>query len=667
MTKAMTLTAIVLLVIPLAACSEPLTAAQHAVADDTLAATAQMDQYLRDARATEDARDATIVANAGVMAQTAEVSTLEAMARNVTATALATSAYATARAQKTQAARQATETAIADTNATATVQAQIWRDQTATAAGNVQMTQAAQARATETAEAEQHATATAAVVETQTAILLETQAAEAQRRRIENAAITVLLIVGTCVTLYLIFMLARTYNRNAAKAGSVIAYGPYGNPLILAASGRAQTIINPITNTAAITTVDGQGQVLANELPELMRAQAMLGALAVLYQQAQHSPFKPVPGLPEKAERWKIGPVEHHTVTGAVPAHGRTLPQLTSTQRNGIERGQANDQAMLPPEAPWRMLEGWQGGELPLGLGVGGLLLADPEQYPHWLIAGATGSGKSRFALKPLITAALADGWQVLIFDRNGLHFAPFKTHPNAMIQLLDQPGELAGWFDVLQGEVNRRFKFLADAGAENWALAPASKAPRLLAVVDDFSIVGDMLGGAERRALCQAARRLAADSRKSGIHLALAVQNPTWQSIDLGIRRNCTPLTFRVNDSDASRVILNAPGAEALGKRRFLTVMQNLVQGVAFAPSDEQIAAFLTSRQVPALPKPDWLQSAASPAIDQAGDPTDQATQIRALHAVGKSLNAIQDEIFGYRGGAAYVAVKAALGDTKG
>jgi hypothetical protein len=144
-------------------------------------------------------------------------------------------------------------------------------------------------------------------------------------------------------------------------------------------------------------------------------------------------------------------------------------------------------------------------------------------------------------------------------------------------------------------------------------------------------------------------------------------VQNPTWQSIDLGIRRNCTPLTFRVNDSDASRAILNAPGAEALGKRKFLTVMQNLVQGVAFAPSDAQIATLLASRKVSALPRPDWLASATSLAVDQIGNATDRPEQIRALHTAGKSLNAIQDEAFGYRGGAAYAAVKAALGDTKG
>jgi len=39
----------------LAACGDPLTAAQYAAANGTLAATAQMDQYVRDARATEDA------------------------------------------------------------------------------------------------------------------------------------------------------------------------------------------------------------------------------------------------------------------------------------------------------------------------------------------------------------------------------------------------------------------------------------------------------------------------------------------------------------------------------------------------------------------------------------------------------------------------------------
>lgn len=50
---------------------------------------------------------------------------------------------------------------------------------------------------------------------------------------------------------------------------------------------------------------------------------------------------------------------------------------------------------------------------------------------------------------------------------------------------------------------------------------------------------------------------------------------------------------------------------------------------------------------------------------IEQANGVLVRPTQIRALRAAGKSLNAILGEIFGYRGGAAFAAVKAALGDT--
>jgi hypothetical protein len=173
-------------------------------------------------------------------------------------------------------------------------------------------------RATETREAEQQAISTAAVVQTQTAFQLESQAADAQRQCLDNAAITVLLIVDTCVVIYLMFILVRIHNHNTTKAGSVIAYGPHGNPLILAQNGKAQTIIDPLTNTAALTILDGLGQVAANELPELM-----LGALAVVYQQAQPSLFKPMAGQPERYDRWKVGQVKHETQPGARPALGK--------------------------------------------------------------------------------------------------------------------------------------------------------------------------------------------------------------------------------------------------------------------------------------------------------------------------------------------------------
>lgn len=44
----------------------------------------------------------------------------------------------------------------------------------------------------------------------------------------------------------------------------------------------------------------------------------------------------------------------------------------------------------------------------------------------------------------------------------------------------------------------------------------------------------------------------IAAEGRKDGVHLALALQDPT-KSLGLCIRRNCLPLSFRIKDDDAS------------------------------------------------------------------------------------------------------------------
>ncbi len=272
-----------------------------------------MDQYLRDARATQDARDATIIANAQVIAATAGAATLDALQHDITATAIATQAQATAAAVATleRATAEARETELAYAP-TQTAQARL--DATATVAA------AMHAAATNTQVAAAQSTATAAVIETQTAIWLQTQADEAQRRRIENAALTVLVVIMVCMAIYLVFILVRTLNRNVEQAGVVQTYGLHKNPLLVAKNGRGITVVNPLLTTSAATTLDGQGQVVSQELPEPLRQGVILGALAVLHEQARHTPFPPVAGQPDKTERWKLGWLEHETAMGRLPA-----------------------------------------------------------------------------------------------------------------------------------------------------------------------------------------------------------------------------------------------------------------------------------------------------------------------------------------------------------
>lgn len=205
--------------------------------------------------------------------------------------------------------------------------------------------------------------------------------------------------------------------------------------------------------------------------------------------------------------------------------------------------------------------------------------------------------------------------------------------------------------------------------GVSTWERLSGNPDPRILAVLDEFANLADALPGRERDELWRAARMIAAEGRKAGVHLALALQDPTHKSLDLRIRRNCLPISFKVKDQDASRVVLGRSGAEKLEPRHFLTVMNHLVEGVAFAPADEEIEQLLMSRPVAPFAPPPWLlepvPEPAEPAVivepepesatifsaDRPPTPAGQA-HIRALHAQGLSKNAICYQLYGFKNG---------------
>lgn len=316
--------------------------------------------------------------------------------------------------------------------------------------------------------------------------------------------------------------------------------------------------------------------------------------------------------------------------------------------------------AALPPVAPWRMLESWQAGALPLGLTSAGLLTADPETQPHLLVAGTTGSGKTRYGLRPAIAGALASGWQVAILDRSGLDFLPFERHPNCQLITLDNPEDAIGYLAAFFLLVQARLRILRDNQASTWSRLPSAE-PRQLVVMDEFSNLADSLDNTGRDELWRQARMVAAEGRKAGCHLAIALQDPTARSIDLRIRRNMTPLSFRVRDDSASRVILNSGGAESLAARQFMTVIgADLIRGVAFSPSDADLTDFMDAHPAGTLPSPAWLDGRSMRTVS----PQDsQAERIREMHASGASMRQIETAIFGYTGGRANETVKAVIG----
>lgn len=329
----------------------------------------------------------------------------------------------------------------------------------------------------------------------------------------------------------------------------------------------------------------------------------------------------------------------------------------------------------LPEWNPW--MQNWKPGHLALGINENGLLQADPEQNPHFLFAGTTGSWKTRGGVRVLVTCALASGWQVIIAGKD-LDYRVFENHPNAHLlpfSMLKDPTRAIELLRSVYAEIERRNNMMSHSGHSLWAQMGKS---RTMVVVDEFSNLADALediGKERRQELWRWARMDTAEARKFGIHMVYALQDPTAQSIDLRIRRNTTPVMFRVKDAASSRTLLNTNGAELLSARHFLTVMLGLERGAAFAPSDEEISQFLTQHPVNKVSDDEgWIDGVISDAPaklrDQSQTPedappasldqlisslNDEGLRIIEMHQAGHSLNEIQRQVIGHTGGAAY------------
>ncbi len=573
-------------------------------APDDLQATAAWESYRQAAVATQTAaaREAELIARSLQATDAAVAATNAAQATQASqaATASTQAGYGTATAQ----AAAATATASAG-QATATHEANV---ATATAAA---VATHDSIQATSTAQAVQ-------VTATSQAAAAEREAMELERERHLQPLKTygpwliglTLLVLLAGLGSWALVTAIRAWDARQRVVGT----GPFGRPLVLIdGRGGRRTILDPGRLFGPAVMVDEHGVAMPLLAPPDLQNQTTARSQTIELRQAAHPPY-PIVMPPPRRQPRPDASRQLLAGDGSVPTPG--------------EPGQLP----LPADPPWSLLERqWQGHGLPLGVGSKGLLVADPEAYPHLLMAGTSGSGKTRFGLRPLIASALAAGWQVLIFDRSGLDFLPFQDHPNAHTVLLEEPGEAVDHIALLYEIIQQRFATLRAAGVSTWGrllsggaeerrsrgasefspapLLPCPPAPRILAVLDEFANLADGLDGRQRDELWRGARMVAAEGRKAGVHLALALQDPTHRSLDLRIRRNCLPLSFRVKDGDASRVILGAGGAEALPPRRFMTVMDALVHGVAFAPSDEELAAFLAARPAATYPAPEWLE----------------------------------------------------------
>jgi len=237
---------------------------------------------------------------------------------------------------------------------------------------------------------------------------------------------------------------------------------------------------------------------------------------------------------------------------------------------------------------------------LPVGLGKdisGRAVFLDLAEMPHLLVAGTTGSGKS-VMLNGLLTSLLltTDPRQVkmVLVDPKRVELSQFVRVPHLITPVVTDVKKAANALGWAVAEMERRYEVLEKIGVrsvEGYNDRAETQMPYVVVVIDELADLMMQAGAKVEDAII----RLAQKARAVGIHLVVATQRPSVDVITGMIKANVpSRIAFAVSSQVDSRVILDAPGAEAL-----LGMGDMLYKPVSAARPSRVQGAFISEAEV--------------------------------------------------------------------
>ena len=207
---------------------------------------------------------------------------------------------------------------------------------------------------------------------------------------------------------------------------------------------------------------------------------------------------------------------------------------------------------------------------------VGEAITDNLAKGPHYLVAGATGSGKSvclNVMIVSLIMRYSPEELRLILIDPKRVGFRCYEHLPHLMIDdIVTEPQKAIAVLQWAYNEMEKRYDVFAactehvitDIDGYNKLIASDTvpKMPRIVIIVDELA---DLMETCKKDMEARI-RALAQKARAAGVHLVLATQRPSVDIITGTIKANLpSRIALKVMNYADSQTILSHGGAEKL------------------------------------------------------------------------------------------------------
>lgn len=218
----------------------------------------------------------------------------------------------------------------------------------------------------------------------------------------------------------------------------------------------------------------------------------------------------------------------------------------------------------------------------------GNVVAADFDEFPHLLVAGTTGSGKSIYIhsiISTLIMRVSPDDLKIVLVDPKKVEMTKYRDMPHLLCPIITEADKARVMLSKLVDEMNDRYEMFGQNGEvsnikqyNEWALEHGvDPLPFIIVVLDEYADLVDTC-----KEISQPVVSIAQKARAAGIHLLISTQRPSTNVITGVIKGNLpTHVALMTSNYTDSMTIIGEGGAETLLGKGDMLVQSPLVSRV--------------------------------------------------------------------------------------